>query len=65
MFTNLLLRIHVFDSIFFLNLRQLIVRARNLRAAANYIPAKSFRARKVYFNNEVRVSVFLFLFIYL
>ena len=38
----------------------MIVRARNLRAAANYIPTKSFRARKVYFNNEVCVSVRLF-----
>ena len=41
------------------------MRARNLQVAANYILVKSFRARKVYFNNEVRVSVFLFLFIYL
>ncbi|KAL2475725.1 Protein of unknown function DUF106 [Abeliophyllum distichum] len=31
---------------------QVIIRARNLRAAANYIPAKSFRARRVYFSNE-------------
>ena len=65
MFTNLLLRIHVFDLIFFKNFRQLIVRAQNLRTTENYIPAMSFRARKVYFNNEVRVSEFLFLFIYL
>ena len=41
------------------------MRARNLWMVVNYIPAKSFRARKVYFNNEVHVSVFLFLFIYL
>lgn len=31
---------------------QVMIRARNLRAAANFIPAKSFRARKVYYNNE-------------
>ncbi|KAK9151440.1 hypothetical protein Syun_009749 [Stephania yunnanensis] len=31
---------------------QVIVRARNLRAGANFIPLKSFRARKVYYNNE-------------
>uniref|UniRef100_A0A175YN23 ER membrane protein complex subunit 3 n=1 Tax=Daucus carota subsp. sativus TaxID=79200 RepID=A0A175YN23_DAUCS len=31
---------------------QVIVRARNLRAAANFIPAKAFRARKAYFTNE-------------
>ncbi|TXG69716.1 hypothetical protein EZV62_004651 [Acer yangbiense] len=33
--------------------RQVIVRARNLRSAANFIPPKSFRARRVYFSNEV------------
>ena len=33
--------------------RQVIIRARNLRAAANFIPFKSFRARRVYFSNEV------------
>ncbi|KAK3218864.1 hypothetical protein Dsin_012834 [Dipteronia sinensis] len=32
--------------------RQVIVRARNLRSAANFIPPKSFRARRVYFSNE-------------
>ncbi|XP_075505548.1 uncharacterized protein LOC142542674 [Primulina tabacum] len=31
---------------------QVIIRARNLRAAANFIPAKSFRARRFYFSNE-------------
>ncbi|CAA0826479.1 Protein of unknown function DUF106-transmembrane [Striga hermonthica] len=31
---------------------QLIIRARNLRAAANFIPARSFRARKHYYSNE-------------
>ncbi|KAL3338066.1 hypothetical protein AABB24_030316 [Solanum stoloniferum] len=31
---------------------QVIIRARNLRAGANYIPAKSFRARKSYYSNE-------------
>ena len=38
----------------------MIIRARNLRAAANFIPAKSFRARKVYYSNEVRFSFFSF-----
>lgn len=33
--------------------RQVIIRARNLRANANFIPAKAFRARKVYYTNEV------------
>lgn len=31
----------------------MIIRARNLRAAANFIPAKSFRARRAYYSNEV------------
>ncbi|XP_073055976.1 uncharacterized protein [Primulina eburnea] len=31
---------------------QVIIRARNLRAAANFIPEKSFRARRFYFSNE-------------
>ncbi|KAL8091168.1 uncharacterized protein LOC141698107 [Apium graveolens] len=31
---------------------QVIMRARNLRAAANFIPVKAFRARKAYFTNE-------------
>ena len=31
---------------------QVIVRARNLRAGANFIPAKSFRSRRAYFSNE-------------
>lgn len=31
---------------------QVILRARNLRAAANFIPAKAFRSRKAYFTNE-------------
>ncbi|KAL3568814.1 hypothetical protein D5086_028704, partial [Populus alba] len=31
---------------------QVVVRARNLRAGANFIPAKSFRARRAYFSNE-------------
>ncbi|RWR71874.1 ER membrane protein complex subunit 3-like protein [Cinnamomum micranthum f. kanehirae] len=31
---------------------QVIIRARNLRAAANFIPAKSFRARRAYYSNE-------------
>ncbi|CAL9763061.1 unnamed protein product [Musa acuminata subsp. burmannicoides] len=32
--------------------RQVILRARNLRAASGFIPAKSFRSRKTYFTNE-------------
>ncbi|KAL0300875.1 UNVERIFIED_CONTAM: ER membrane protein complex subunit [Sesamum radiatum] len=31
---------------------QVIISARNLRAAANFIPAKSFRARRYYYSNE-------------
>ncbi|KAK6133249.1 hypothetical protein DH2020_033010 [Rehmannia glutinosa] len=31
---------------------QITIRARNLRAAANFIPAKSFRARRYYYSNE-------------
>ncbi|OAY76454.1 ER membrane protein complex subunit 3 [Ananas comosus] len=31
---------------------QVIIRARNLRAAAGFIPAKAFRARRIYFTNE-------------
>ncbi|KAL6005965.1 hypothetical protein ACLOJK_040010 [Asimina triloba] len=31
---------------------QVIIRARNLRAAANFIPPRSFRARRVYYCNE-------------
>uniref|UniRef100_A0A6N2JZ35 ER membrane protein complex subunit 3 n=1 Tax=Salix viminalis TaxID=40686 RepID=A0A6N2JZ35_SALVM len=31
---------------------QVVIRARNLRAGANFIPAKSFRARRAYFSNE-------------
>ncbi|MFS7904981.1 putative integral membrane protein EMC3/TMCO1 [Helianthus anomalus] len=31
---------------------QVVIRARNLRAAANFIPVKAFRARKVYYTNE-------------
>lgn len=43
-----------------------MIRARNLRAAANFIPAKSFRARKVYYNNEVRIiSPFCVLLVFL
>ena len=41
------------DAFLNLNCRQVIVRARNLRAAANFIPLKAFRARKAYFTNEV------------
>ncbi|KAI3990450.1 hypothetical protein MKX01_021385, partial [Papaver californicum] len=31
---------------------QVVLRARNLRVAANFIPSKSFRVRKAYFTNE-------------
>ncbi|KAG1364250.1 putative ER membrane protein complex subunit 3 [Cocos nucifera] len=31
---------------------QVVLRARNLKAGANFIPAKSFRARRFYFTNE-------------
>ncbi|EXB41575.1 Transmembrane protein 111 [Morus notabilis] len=31
---------------------QVVVRARNLRAGANFIPPKSFRSRRFYFSNE-------------
>uniref|UniRef100_A0A0C9S5B4 ER membrane protein complex subunit 3 n=1 Tax=Wollemia nobilis TaxID=56998 RepID=A0A0C9S5B4_9CONI len=31
---------------------QLVMRVRNLRAAASLIPARSFRARRIYYNNE-------------
>lgn len=33
---------------------QVVVRARNLRASAQFIPPKSFRSRKGYFTNEVQ-----------
>ncbi|KFK28806.1 hypothetical protein AALP_AA7G051000 [Arabis alpina] len=31
---------------------QIVIRARNLKAGANFIPPKSFRARRFYFSNE-------------
>ncbi|KAF9664418.1 hypothetical protein SADUNF_Sadunf16G0016900 [Salix dunnii] len=40
---------------------QVVVRARNLRAGANFIPAKSFRARRAYFSNEVLIFFYFFL----
>lgn len=40
-------------SFFSQNFRQVVVRARNLRSGANLIPPKSFRARRLYFSNEV------------
>lgn len=43
-------------------LRQVIIRARNLRASANFIPAKSFRARRFYYSNEVRVPAYFCVF---
>ncbi|OMO76939.1 hypothetical protein CCACVL1_15298 [Corchorus capsularis] len=39
--------------------RQVIVRARNLRAGANFIPPKSFRSRRVYFSNEENGLLFV------
>jgi hypothetical protein len=38
---------------------QVMIRARNLRASANFIPAKSFRARRVYFTNEENGLLFV------
>ncbi|THG03640.1 hypothetical protein TEA_014490 [Camellia sinensis var. sinensis] len=38
---------------------QVIIRARNLRASANFIPSKSFRARKAYFGNEENGLLFV------
>ncbi|KAM7270434.1 hypothetical protein ACFE04_029648 [Oxalis oulophora] len=38
---------------------QVVIRARNLRAAANFIPAKSFRARRLYFTNEENGLLFV------
>ncbi|GAB2214501.1 hypothetical protein Drorol1_Dr00018852 [Drosera rotundifolia] len=35
--------------------RQVVIRARNLKQAANFIPTKAFRARRVYFCNEVAI----------
>ncbi|KAK5791963.1 hypothetical protein PVK06_033076 [Gossypium arboreum] len=48
--------IHLFSSFTF---RQVIVRARNLRGAANFIPPKSFRSRRVYFSNEENGLLFV------
>ncbi|KAF3772010.1 ER membrane protein complex subunit 3 [Nymphaea thermarum] len=38
---------------------QVILRARNLKAAANFIPASSFRSRKAYFTNEENGLLFV------
>ncbi|KAL4371788.1 hypothetical protein AHAS_Ahas06G0200800 [Arachis hypogaea] len=38
---------------------QMMLRARNLRAGANFIPAKAFRARKIYFCNEENGLLFV------
>jgi hypothetical protein len=32
---------------------QVVIRARNLRINSQYIPAKAFKSRKVYYTNEV------------
>ena len=47
-----------FDFVLFY--RQVIIRARNLKAGANFIPLRSFRTRRLYFSNEVcfKVSIF-------
>lgn len=37
--------------------RQVVIRARNLRSNSQYIPAKAFKARKVYYTNEVTMLV--------
>ncbi|AES61191.1 putative integral membrane protein EMC3/TMCO1 [Medicago truncatula] len=38
---------------------QVMLRARNLRAAANFIPSKAFRARKLYYCNEENGLLFV------
>ncbi|CAN6472124.1 unnamed protein product [Victoria cruziana] len=38
---------------------QVVLRARNLRAGANFIPASSFRSRKAYFTNEENGLLFV------
>lgn len=37
--------------------RQMVIRARNLRSNSQYIPAKAFKARKIYYTNEVTTLV--------
>ncbi|MBA0755513.1 hypothetical protein Gogos_022092, partial [Gossypium gossypioides] len=49
---------HVSHNSIFFSL-QVIVRARNLRGAANFIPPKSFRSRRVYFSNEENGLLFV------
>ncbi|KAG0495724.1 hypothetical protein HPP92_000415 [Vanilla planifolia] len=43
----------------FLDGRQLILRARNLRAAGGFIPGKSFRSRRFYYTNEENGLLFV------
>ncbi|TKY47052.1 ER membrane protein complex subunit 3 [Spatholobus suberectus] len=38
---------------------QVILRARNLRVGANFVPSKAFRARKIYFCNEENGLLFV------
>ncbi|GAU20550.1 hypothetical protein TSUD_32970 [Trifolium subterraneum] len=38
---------------------QVMLRARNLRTAANFIPSKAFRARKLYYCNEENGLLFV------
>ncbi|XP_020239407.1 ER membrane protein complex subunit 3 isoform X3 [Cajanus cajan] len=38
---------------------QVILRARNLRTGANFVPSKAFRARKIYFCNEENGLLFV------
>ena len=42
---------------FLLHRRQVVIRARNLRTNSQFIPAKAFKARKVYYTNEVILLV--------
>ena len=45
------------DVRFLLHRRQVVIRARNLRTNSQFIPAKAFKARKVYYTNEVILLV--------
>ncbi|KAJ8479000.1 hypothetical protein OPV22_022727 [Ensete ventricosum] len=51
-FVSKLMRSHQAPDLKVVKEGQVILRARNLRAAAGFIPAKSFRARKIYYTNE-------------
>jgi hypothetical protein len=45
------------DEGFLLHRSQVVIRARNLRTNAQFIPAKAFKARKSYYTNEVILLV--------